>query len=263
MDLYDKYGNLNAKLLQAILDAYDETLDTEEKKWLKNALAYSENYLSIMESVYSELENIFGQISDSVADSIIDQWVEAGDAALDYADILDDVAKAYAKMLIKSAILKDVLNEEEADSIVQQYLSGNTAGAMATIAADMEKIAAMEPLFTDIMEAVDPYLNKEGGNDTLANGIKGITEDTAGLLASYINAMRADLSYMRMLAESGWKDVNAILGGIGILPTLNDYMAQVAASNADIARTNQQMLLEIQSVITSSSGRRALAVDVQ
>ena len=164
-------------------------------------------------------------------------------------------------MLIESSILDQVLNKEEADKVAAMFINGDVDGAMARIAEDMQAIADMEPLYEKILSAFDPYFNQQsGGDNTLANGIKGITEDTAGLLASYINAIRADVSYIRMLEESGWRDVSGI---VAALPTLNDYLAQVAASNANIAESNHQILERIDRLTTTSSGRAALAVDVQ
>jgi len=264
MDLWDEYGNLNAELISHILSTYKETLTEEQTNWLKDAQSYSEQYMAIMDGIKDKVESIFGDIADSAAERIVDQWVNAGNAALDYADILDDVARSYAKMLIKSAILDDVLNKEEADKVVEMFKGGAYEDAMSTIADDMQRIADMQPIYEQILQAFDPYFNKEAGDDTLANGInKQLVETNSSLIASYINAMRADLSAQRQDVSVIRDDVNAILGGIGIIPTLNDYLAQVAADAHDTALSNRQILTELQSVITSGSGRRAFAVDVQ
>ena len=264
MDLFDDYGNVNLALVDAIENTYKLTDVSSE--WLETLKRNTESYLEQMDAVKSAMNDIFGDIAASAADNIIDRWIEAGDAALDYADILDDVAKSYAKMLIQSAIIGDVLNDDEVKRVMQMFMGGDYEGAMAAIAGDMEQIAGMEPVFQQILEAFDPYFNKEGSDGTLANGIKGITEDTASLLASYLNAVRADVSGLRMLAETGWKDVSSILVAcdmMNTLPTLNDYMAQVAASNANIESHTYQILRNLEAVTTSSTGRRAIAVDVQ
>ena len=71
--------------------------------------------------------------------------------------------------------------------------------------------------------------------------------------------MRADLSYMRGLQERGWGSVELIGQAI---PTLNDYMAQIAATNFDIAQSNQSILSELQSVI-GAEGTSGSIVRVQ
>ena len=175
--------------------------------------------------------------------------------------------------MLKSYVIEDVLKEYEdmAKRMFEGYATGDiSAEELAQMTRDFADavnadVEARRDVINGMLTAFQErglLSDAESGN-TLANGIKGITEDTAGLLASYINAMRADVSGIRMMAEAGWKDVNAILNGFGVLPTLNDYMAQVAASNANIENHTRQILLDLEGMMTSASGRRALAVDVQ
>ena len=260
MELYDRNGNLNPQLLQAVLDAYGK-LNAGSEKWLKNAIAYAEEYESAIKVVEETLKSVFGEIASSAADSIIDGWIEAGNAALDYADIIDDVAKKYAKMLVESALLKDVLNPEEAERVARLFTEGRHEEAMAAIAEDMEKIRAMEPTLTSILSSFEPYFKRDNGDtsDSLGAGIKAITEDQAGLLASYLNAIRADVSYERGLMERGV--VNVELLGAAI-PTLNDHIAQIAATNQDIAQSNQSILSELRSAI-GSPGSTGMVVRIE
>ena len=261
MDLFDDYGNVNLALVDAIENTYKLTDVSSE--WLEELKRNTESYLEQMDAVKSAMNDIFGDIASTAADNIIDRWIEAGDAALDYADILDDVAKSYAKMLIQSAIIGDVLNDDEVKRVMQMFMGGNYEGAMAAIAGDMEQIAGMESVFQQILEAFDPYFNKDGSDGTPANGIKGITEDTANLLASYLNAIRADVSFLRAMAQQGWANVESITASLAVLPSLADYMVRIEAHNANTAENTQQILSELRSVISSSSGRRAFAVEVQ
>lgn len=258
--VWDAYGNINAELLKLIQNTYKLNDASADK--IQRLLEYSERYAEIIETVKDMMDGVFGNIAESAADNIIDSWIEAGNAALDYADILDDVAKSYSKMLIQSAILDEVLNEDEIKRVMAMFMGGDYEKAMSTIADDMQKIADMEPLYEEILKAFDPYFNKES-DSTLANGIKGITEDTANLLASYLNAIRADVSMLRALNQSGWATVDAISGTLSVLPTLSDHLARIEAHNADINANTREILSELRGVITSSSGRRAVAVDVQ
>ena len=254
--LYDSYGNLNAETLQAILDTYGD-LSKKEKEWIEQAINNSKAYADAVAQLSEVLESVFGDIASSAADTIVDQWIEAGNAALDYAEILDDVARRYAKMLIESAIIQRVLTQEEADKVAEKFASGDTSGAMKMIADDMEQIAQMAPYLESVLTALDPYFIRDeetSGSDSssLGSGIKSITEDTANLLASYINAIRADVSVMRGLQQSGWQDVKAILGFVQS-PTLSDYLAQTAANTYDLAQSNARILFELQSVIGAGS----------
>ena len=254
-DLYDEYNNLNAETLGAILEAYTDLTD-EERAWINTAINDSKAYRDALDSVNEMMKSVFGEIASSAADTIVDSWVEAGSAALDYADILDDVARSYAKMLIESSILDSVFDTNEIERVKQMFLGGDYEGAMAAIAGDMEQIAGMEPVFQQILEAFDPYFNTESSGGTLANGIKGITEDTANLLASYLNAIRADVSFLRAMAQQGWANVESITASLAVLPSLADYMARIEAHNANTAENTRQILSELRGVIVNDGSGR-------
>ena len=263
VELFDAYGNANLELLKIVRDTYK--LDDVSRSWIDHLITYTEAYAEAIGVVEDAMADVFGNIAKDAAGSVVDSWITAGDAALDYAEILDDVAQSYAKMILQSAMLDNVFDDDNIKAITEKFINNDYGAAMALIADDMQRIADMEPIFDSIMQAFDPYLNKEG--NTLANGIKGITEDTAGLLASYINAIRADVAYLRAMNAAGWNDVGAIKEAV---PTLAEYLAQIEAntqniaySNLEIARSNEALLNEIQGVISTSSGTRAIKVDVQ
>lgn len=250
------YGDENVlDKLKADIDAGLVTGDAAEEASLA-----IEKYRDALKEVESVMQSVFGDIASSAAESIVDRWVEAGDAALDYADILDDVARRYAKMLVESSILDKVLNKEEADRVADMFINGRTDEAMAAIASDMEAIAGMEPLFSQILSAFDPYFDRSGGSsNSSGSGIKSMSEDTANLLASYVNAIRADVSYMRVMQEKGW----AVIESFGLsLPTLNDYIAQIAATNFDMSQDTRSILSELRSVI-GSPGTSGMVVRVE
>lgn len=257
LNVYDQYGNLDPNSIREIIKLFGD-----EDGVLEQLAKDAEAYANAMDMVNNAMQDVFGEIASSFADNIVDRWVEAGDAALDYADIMDDVARKYANMLIQSAILNDVLNPEEAARVADMFMKNDVEGAMAAIADDMGKIAEMEPVFDQILTTLDPYFNRQesqSSSGSLGSGIKGITEDTANLLASYINAMRADLSSIRMMQESGWQNISSIGSAI---PTLNEYMAQVAANTFDSAQNTQRILSELQSVI-GAPGTSGMVVRVE
>lgn len=251
MDLYDSYGNLNAEMLQKILDTY-KGLGREEKEWIQSAINDSEAYAEAMEQLEGVVQSVFGQIASSSADKIVESWKERRDAALDYADVLDDVATKYAKMMLESAMLDMVLDEDKARSLVNMFAKGNAEGAMEQIANDMATIQAMAPVWEQILEAFDPYFNRETGEGaTLKEGInKELVEGNSSLIASYMNAMRADLSVMRVMQTSGWQDVRLVRESV---PSLVDYAAQVAANTYDNAQNTAAILSKLQSIITPST----------
>ena len=205
-----------------------------------------EQYKNSLKELESVAQGVFGNIAESAADSIVESWIAAGDAALNYVDILDDVARAYSKMLIQSMIMENFLDPITGD-VMKAFNENRYDDAMAMIANAMQGIQDSAPMFEKVLTAFDPYFNLGGGSgDSVGNGIKSITEETASLLASYFNAVRADVSVIRVMEEKGWADVASISG---YFPTLNDYLQQIAANTYNNAQDTARILSEIQSVI--------------
>ena len=247
LSMQDENGFLNPKLLQAILDKYGE-LNQGAVEWLTDSIRLAGEYSDALKQVEESTKAVFGSIASQAADSIVDGWVAAGNAALDYADILDDVAKAYAKMLVQSVIMETVLDPITED-LKKAFMDNRYEDAMAMVANAMQSIEASAPVYEQILRAFDPYFNRSettGSGGGLGSGIKSITEETASLLASYINAIRSDVSYIRVMYERGLEHMNAFGAS---LPTLNDYLSQVSANTYDTAQNTNSILSELRSVI--------------
>lgn len=258
-DLWDENKNLNPALLQDILDTYGD-LNEELTEWLKNGIEYANEYAEAMKQIEDAAKTLVGDVVSDVADKIVDSWWEAGQAALDYADILDDVAKGYAKIIVQDMLMRTAFDDERQKQFMDALKSGDAETAMATVASAMQAAQDMLPTVEQALQVFEPYRNMGGGeSNSVGSGIKSITEDTANLLASYINAIRDDVSTLRKLQETGWESINLLGSSI---PTLNEYLAQIAATNFDIAQSNQSILSELQSVI-GAPGTSGMVVRVE
>lgn len=233
---------------QLILERISAALSSGEidGELAKDLTAAMESYKNALEEIDSITESLFGDLAASAADKMVDQWWEAGRAALDYADILEDVAKSYAKLVVKDVLLGSVFDDQQ-EGLKDAFKSGDAEKAMAIVSQAMQSAQEMLPVVESALSAFEPYRSMSGDESgSVGSGIKSITEETANLLASYINAIRADVSYTRVMQEKGWGDI-ALIGAS--FPTLNDYMNQVAANTYDTARNTQSILSELQSVI--------------
>ena len=250
-DLYDAYGNLNADTLKAILETYDD-LGQAEQEWITRAINDSEAYAKSMEQMEGVLQDVIGNMASQATDKIVDSWIAAGDAALDYADILDDVARSYAKMITQSMLIDSVLTPEFKNELLTKFKNEDTEGAMALILGGMEQIQAMAPEIAAALEPLRPYIQTGGsGTDSLKDGInKELVEGNSSLIASYMNAMRADLSVLRQLQNAGWADVRLVRESI---PTYTEYFARIEANTYDQAQATHAILAKLQGIIAPSS----------
>ena len=257
----EQTGGFNSETLEKIKETYSD-LDAESQEMLDKLIANAKLYENAITEVATYMTDIFGQCADDMADAFIDSFKKSGEAALDYGDIMDSVATSIAKSMIKSAIIQNVWNDDMSKEAAAMLASGDVAGAMARFEEAMKNAQDLAPYFQELLQGIEPYLEMEGAGTTdMGEGIKGITEDTASLLASYINAMRADLSMMRGMQAK-------YLPAIGeSVPTIMDYLAQIQAntyntamSNASLLDETRAILGELRSVITTDSGDTAIRV---
>lgn len=257
--IYDENGFIDLEKIKEIKNAYG---DDGKNSFLDELVDDAEKYNKALETVKSTLEGVLGDVVDDLADKFIDKWIEARDVTIDYADTLDDVAKAFAKLAVKKLLFEELFNDDKQKELLEYVKSGDYAGLTGEVANLMNSVQNLGPQVAQILQAFDPYFDSfDQTSGSVGQGIKGITEDTADLLASYINAMRADVSYMRSMQEAGWLDVRAIADAVAS-PTLNEYLAECAANTFDIAQSNAQILSELQSVIGNpGEGGRVMRVE--
>lgn len=255
LSLYDAYGDIDYEALLKIIEAYDSKINAESKDSLTALANYCKAVKEAKKEIESVVSDLAGSIADSAADKIIDQWVEMGNAALDYSDILNEVTKAYAKMMIKQALLDSVFDESFKAQLKEYTANLDSVKAVALIEQKLAEIngEAMQNFVNGVLTPLSDYFSGSSSN-TLGSGIKSITEDTANLLASYLNGMRADLAMQRVSVDA----IKELL--TAHIPTLEDYMAQIQANTYDTAVATQRILANMDSMMTSEAGATAFRV---
>lgn len=169
--------------------------------------------------------------ASQLGDTLFDAWKKGEDGAEAFkkkaGDILGDVMNKILTMSLLEPMMQDV----------SDYLFGED-GKSGAFGSDFEltpdEVDGLAGKLMKGMEGVDAYnsaldqlekvLNEKYGlsmkgdseenKSGLSAGIQGITEDTADLLASYVNAIRADVSLSRLnwdkLFESALPQMNVI-----------------------------------------------------
>jgi hypothetical protein len=158
--------------------------------------------------------------------------------------------------------MQSAFTDEVVSAAAEKLAANDAAGAMAIINEAMEKAQALAPAFQQILNGIQSYfqMGQEEETQNLSEGIKGITEDTANLLASYLNAIRADVSF----GKAQWAQMNIHLQQISNLltgfsaPSLMEYQAQIAANTFNAAQNTRDILSRIDMVLTDSNEGTAI-----
>lgn len=257
----EQTGALDVETLEKIKETYTD-LDEDSKAMLDNLIANARVYENAVTEIATFMTDIFGQCAESMADSFIESFKQSGEAALEYGDLMDALATDIARSMIKSVILQNVFSEEDAKQAAAQLAAGNAAGAMEIVDKAIQSAEELAPYIQELLKSLEPYFNMSEESQNLADGIKGMTEDTANLLASYLNAIRADVSYAKSIWERMDKNTQAIASAIASfpIPSLMEYQAQIAANTYNTAMHTQDILFELRSVIASDGGPTAIRV---
>lgn len=165
--------------------------------------------------------------AQQLGDSLVDAFAAGEDAAEAFDNTVGDIMKDVTKKMISQDILAPMFGDLRdflfgADGKSGAFgadfkLDPSELGAMKEYLDKIknEGIPAAQELFDAINESTGGMLNDtEKSKSGLSAGIQGIREDTADLLASYVNGIRADVSVSRLnwdkLLESALPQMNVI-----------------------------------------------------
>ena len=266
-EFFDENEMLMGEKLRAFLNANGEYMEKENKEVLTNMLNDYDLYAQALEDVTSYLNSLLGKVADNMADAFVEAFKTSGEAALDYADIMDEVATSIAKSVVKSMIIDQIVTPEKMKALSNLILAGDEAEALAILDEMMLAAQELAPYFQAFLEKLRPYLKmaeEESQNEAaaLGDGIKGITEDTANLLASYLNAIRADVSYAKVIWErmdATTQQIAMMLSGFSA-PTFMEYQAQIAANTYNTSQNTLNIMLDLRSVMASDGGYSAIRI---
>ena len=203
--------DIDYKVLQQIKKDYAElwaNLDEDSRTYLDKLIEYGEKSEDMIESLTEKLTG--NKYSDLVSD-----W---GDAMATMSNTSDNLVDHFEENL-RNVILKSMIEnlygekikaliektkkygdpnggtEKKLDTATGKVMSEYTNTEMDEIGKDLADV-------TKQIEASRDYLKRyygwsDNSSSSLTNSVKGITEETGDLIASYLNSIRLDVSVIR------------------------------------------------------------------
>ena len=258
MSLKTADGLWDVDTLEAIRTGYEKKFKkVGEGEMLNDLIEYAKK----MKELYADLEKSVGEMFDSlgsdVADSLIESLKATGDAATDLEDVFQNLGDSIFKSMVQSFVIDEVLNKYKDEvmswwtdeTLTEADIATRIRAFAESVKQDIDiaddRISAMYEAFMNnsLLTVADEAKDKS----SLGGGVKSITEDTANLLASYINAIRADVAAIRQsVAAEGAMNLPT--------PTLAEYLTQIQANTYNNAIAAQNILERLDSVMTMSDG---------
>lgn len=167
--------------------------------------------------------------ASQLGDALYEAWQKGEDGAEAFkkkaAEIMGDVMNS----VLKLAILEPAMKNLQTMLFGEDGMSGMFGSDFKLDDSELEDIAdylmgvsSKTDDYYDALDKLNEYMEKKYGvsmkeeaeSSGLSKGIEGVTEDTANLLASYINAIRADVAakliLVRQLIEEYYPQMNMI-----------------------------------------------------
>lgn len=287
----DSIQNLEGKWLEMIRDKHAGLwgkMDEDLKSYLERLIDI-ENETGDVKKITEKLAETLSGLSIEGLQSDYEALIESFEAT--NTDFADDFEKKLKKAILSSMVSN--LYKNQIENLVQDagglgqnstYLSKGGVIKRHAIGSDgkptfNEQDIASEYTPEEYAELKEGYTSlglqmndtakmlqeafgwKSGSANSTSSSIKGMTEQTADLLASYLNAIRADVSIIRQLSIPDLDTINVTAKSQ--LQQLNQ-IAKNTALNAEIAGRIESAVNNMNSIFEGSkNGTKSLLVSVK
>lgn len=183
--------------------------------------------------------------ASTLTDTIVSAWAKGEDAVDAYKKKVKDMVRDVTKNIVSQKIMEKALEKP------LEWLTGILDKKGKLDETDMNDFADklyqvgenVVPQLTGIFDALKKKgLDfRENGSSSTTNSIKGITEETADILCSYVNSIRLDLSVVREMQGKLLPEMSEIAKSQ--LTQLN-LISQNTLRNADAAERIEKIFIE-------------------
>lgn len=243
--------------LMAQRDEIQSQRDAENKKKKKDSTKiadYNQQIKEMDQSIKTFAQDFLKEIysidfktwASELADTIVSAWSKGEDAVEAYRDKVKDLMKDVVKNIISQKIIEAYM--EKPLGMLTGTLKekgkldeGDIVNLANGLYDSAEGAASTTTQILDYLKNKGLDLTENGTSSSARNSAKSITEETADILCSYVNAIRLDVSVMRTEQAKFYPEMSVIAKSQ--LTQLNT-IAQNTLRNADAAERIERMFIE-------------------
>ena len=235
---------------------------------------YRQQYIELGEQIQYFYEDLASEQfgidikgwADQISEALVNAFANGEDAAKAFDDTVADIMRNVIKEMISVNVIQKSMNGLRDylfgdKGIFTDSSAGGTNLTEQEAAGLMQQLGSLRGTISDSKKIWD-YLNaaakkmgisleETSASNTLSKGIQeNITEDTANILASYLNSIRADVSIKRALLEK-WG--NEILPKYNVIAEQQLTQLRAIANNtlrsAQNTETNVALVQEVRDML--------------
>ena len=173
-------GSVMVEELQAMYDANAEGMQQADKQLIESLIQDGQILQDAMDGIAEYAKSLFGDVSSSVADSMITAFEETGDAAnATFDEISQNIARNFAKNAIMDILSREIFTPE-AEETMSKLIATDSEGALEYFDSLMGKLQEVAPEITEILNGIyGKYANSAETDETdhdRTSSAKGIAQ---------------------------------------------------------------------------------------
>lgn len=267
MTLIDESHRVNVELAEAILA--DETMGSklqgETKETLEMLVKYGKEMREVEDQLKQIVSDLYSPLVDNMTEAIWEWFDNGADALIKFQDLATNTFRNIANEIMKTALLQHVFKpfEDELLALQTEYSGGNMSEeqywekAMEISGRAMDAMESSIPYYEQMLENMEEVAQKNdytlhtNNNSGTSTSLKGMTEDTADLIAAYLNGIRGDVNVQLAAVEwIAYTKMDEVIEAIGY----RSGEAPMLGSVRSAIDYNDELMLDTQNGILEQIG---------
>lgn len=199
-ELVDGAGNLNKELAQTLINT--KQVDDNTRQLIQNALDWSDAMEAANAQIKEVTVELAGDLGVSLKNSIVEAWKAGEDASKSMFDAASKSLEKFVEDLLYSTIFSEVF-DEFGERLAKSLSPSGDGDILDDYDWLMDEMNSRDDYFISLLEQVKNRAKERGfsawgdenaiisdADKSLTGAVKGVTEETASLLAGQINAIR-------------------------------------------------------------------------
>lgn len=206
-DLVDVSGQLDVNLAKAVLNTAE--LGDGAKHFLEQMIKSQEEINKLDGELDKMVDSMFGRLGSDLTNAIIEGFSHGTSAGVRMFDnSMREIVRNFARQALVMSVIEPITSKFNNNVREVMKAGGGTNEILDLLGSFVVDLGHQMPTLVDSVGRLDDDIFKRlgfrvfgdadgGSSNSVANGIKGISEATANRLGSYVNAIRADVSVSR------------------------------------------------------------------
>jgi hypothetical protein len=263
------FWNLSSEnMLNVFNNAYDVFAKIQQlaNDGYSDAAQYMDDYIELAEKEKELKDELIDKVTSTTTDELTSGYASA-------LDSMDDMTQTFGNNFtktIRTAIINAFVQSESMKAKISEFqdklytYSTNdikgpngsilSEGEISDLNKDYQTINDSAKLYQDAIKQLGLYSDQTASS--VSGGIKSITEETADLLSSYVNAIRADVSFIRAYYAKELEDESK--SNADVITTISVAVANIAANTKRNADNTDLMVDWMDSITMTTSNGKAL-----